>query len=66
MQKNAFCYTFKDNTGTFKAAIILALSQDKDETMTSSAQEAKIHLIVMNLYTFVYNLNRIIFRIIKI
>jgi len=39
-----------DNTGTFKAAIILALSQDKDETMSSSAQETKIHLIATNLH----------------
>lgn len=44
MQKNTFCYTLKDNAGTFKAAIILALSCDKDETITSSAQEAEIYI----------------------
>lgn len=44
MQKNIFRYTLKDNAGTFKAAIISALLCDKDETMTSSAQEAERYI----------------------
>lgn len=36
--------TLKDNTGTFKAAIISALLLDIDETMTSSEQKAEIYI----------------------
>jgi len=42
MQKNIFRNTWKDNADTFKAAINSTLSCDKDETMTSNAQKAKI------------------------
>jgi len=42
IQKIIFRNTLKDNAGTFKAAISLALSCDKDETMTSNAQKAEI------------------------
>lgn len=43
-KKNTFCYTLKDNVGAFKAAIISALSCDKDETITFNAQDAEIYI----------------------